>query len=167
MAERAYWNLAQALVADGQHDRASVVLEQAASEGNLDALLYLAQLKFSVERYDEAAALVAEAEARVSDDDEDTHFKLYLAYACGPAGGDFLQRQGNAFRHLEHVARMGDPRAQASVGLHYWQGLNCVEVDLSRAEHWLSLAAQSGEPDIVRSYRKLLRQRKTTTNNAP
>jgi len=166
MGTPAYWNLAQSLAANGDYVRACETLERASDGGKLAPLVYLARLKYMHQRYEEAAMLMAEVERRVEDDDADTHFLLYLAYELG-AGGGYIESKRNAFRHLEHVARSGEPRAQAAVGLHYWQGLNGVQIDLELAEYWLSEAARSGRPDILRSYKRFVRAKTGNTERAP
>jgi len=152
----------------GDNERAAAVLRDAASAGHLEALVRLAMMLWPKEER-RAEALIQEVESRVEEDDSDTHFALYQAYALGLTGEPdreshdgnaldaYLRQKGRAFRHLKVAAELdAHPRLLYSVGLHYWQGLNGVERNDEEAERWLCRASRSGESDIVKSYKKFV-----------
>jgi TPR repeat protein len=165
----AWLTLAYAARDAGDQQRAVGILRDAASDGHLDALVQLAMMIWP-EQESLADQLILDVEAQVTEDDADTHFALHHAYTLGiaavPPGAEpesataaYLRRSARRFHHLKVTAELdAHPRLQYSVGLHYWQGLNGVEKDDVEAERWLSLAAQSGEGDIVKDCRKFLRE---------
>jgi TPR repeat protein len=152
--------LARSLEAAGEVARAYSVLEGAASEGSTEALVSLAQLKWKRAEFHEAAEDMERAEARVEEDDWEAHFAMHLVYAIGIGGDDYVQVKERAFKHLIAAAKAsGQANMAFSVGLHYWHGLNMVEKDAERAEQWLSMAATSGDKQMITQYKRLKRIR--------
>lgn len=156
----AWHYLARSLEAAGEVERAFSVLEEAVAEGSTEALVSLAQLKWKRSRFHEAAMDMERAEAKVQDDDWETHFAMHLAYAIGIGGEDYVEVKKRAFEHLVTAASTsGQANMAFSVGLHYWHGLNMVEKDPEKAEYWLSTAAESGEKDMVKQYKRFKRSK--------
>ena len=156
----AWQHLARSLESAGDIQRATEVLEAAASEGHLEALVRLAMMTWLKEdsRSDE---LIRHVESEVTEEDWETHWSLHQAYTLGiQAGYKYQARDARAFHHLILAAKWsGHPRMKFTVGVTYWHGHNGVEQDFSAAEHWIGEAAESGVPDIVKSYKKLMQRR--------
>ena len=154
----AWHYLARSLEATGDVERAYSILEEAAAVGSAEALVSLAQLKWKRSHFHEAAADMERAEAKVQDDDWEAHFAMHLAYAIGIGGNDYVEVKRRAFEHLVTAASVSGQASMAfSVGLHFWHGLNMVEKDSEQAEHWLRVAAASGDNEMVKQYKRFKR----------
>lgn len=154
----AWHYLARSLEAAGEVERAYSVLEDAAAAGSTEALVSLAQLKWKRAEFHQAVEDMERAEARVTEDDWEAHFAMHVAYAIGIGGEDYAQVKERAFKHLIAAAKAsGQANMAFSVGLHYWHGLNLVEKDAEGAEQWLSMAATSGEKQMITQYKRFKR----------
>jgi TPR repeat protein len=154
----AWHYLARSLEASGDVERAYSVLEEAAAGGSAEALVSLAQLKWKRSHFHEAAVDMERAEANVQDDDWEAHFAMHLAYAIGIGGEDYVEVKKRAFEHLVTAASVSGQASMAfSVGLHFWHGLNMVEKDSEQAEYWLRAAAESGDNEMIKQYKRFKR----------
>ena len=151
-------DLSRAFDDAGDTARAVHVLESAVSEGHMGALVVLARLKWKHGAFNDAVKFMKQAERKVEADDWETHFDMHIAYSIGIGSDDGSATKRLAFQHLLTAAdASGDSRMKLSVGLHYWHGLNEVEPNLDLADRWLSEAAASGIPDIVKDYERFLK----------
>ncbi len=159
MPRYAWKTYAAALEASGDVERAYASLLGAAADGHLGALVYLAQMKWMHDRYEEAQSHLAEAERRVPEEDFDTHFALYQAYELGV--GDFrtLERFRLTREHLVAAATHHDnPEVKVMVAQRYEYGIQETPRDLAEAERWYALSAASGVPAAVDEYMRFKRR---------
>jgi TPR repeat protein len=149
------------LESDGENQKVINLLLEIAERGDVIARVALAEKYWKAQRYVEARQELERAEQLVQSDDDDAHWELYWAYTLGVSGLIGLEKYKKAFDHLCKSAELsGNPWLYMKVGSHYWGGLNGVDVDLDKADQWLSDAASAGFPEAVEKYKKFKKWRK-------
>ena len=145
--------------AGAESAHASRLYELAARDGTIEPLVRWAMSAWR-EREALADATVQLVASRAPHDDCELQFALYQAYELGISTGlDLSGRLAQRFHHMRLAAiACGHPRILWTVACHYWHGLNEVPPDEAEAEHWFALSAQSGDPEILRSYTQFKRR---------
>lgn len=146
---------ALSLDASGDIAAAESLLKAWIEKGNTEALVALANLKWTALAFDEANDLLDAAEQQVSVDDAEAHWALHLAYQLGRGRQSFDERARLAFEHLKIAAMLTKrPDDLLSVAAHYRDGLNTVPRDSREARRWLQLAAATGDSIAVAALRR-------------
>lgn len=158
-AEKDWQAIAETLLKQGKNDDARRLLESVSAHGGAIAHLMLARTLWRMNQYDEAARVLDLCEQEVKEDDAAGHMGLHVAYSIGIGPGDRSERLKRAFVHLKQVAIInGRPEDVIAVAVHYRDGLNEVDRDLSEARRWLVLAADQGNSEAATLLKKLDRR---------
>lgn len=143
------------LESNGEKEKVIDLLRAAAQGGDTLARIVLAEKYWKENRYEEAGREIEIAEKLIQPDDGDAHWELHCAYSLGVSTLTGLERYRKAFLHLCIAAEVsGDPLDYIAVAIHYWRGLNGVDVDLEKAEKLLDEAASSGWPEAIAEYER-------------
>jgi TPR repeat protein len=147
------------LRADGKLEAAVLLLRPHAHAGDISAMVQLALgLRWLDPSSKEVADLLDKAEKNITEYDLRGHLDLHMAYSVGVWPENYEHRAQLAFKHLVKLAELRQaPEDLLSVGLHYRDGLNCVEKNLALALVWLSKADDAGSPVAALALRKLQR----------
>lgn len=136
---------ARQLLREGNRDAAHHNLRDAASKGEIEAMIELSHMALNEGNRDESDKWMDSAEEAIQPNDLEGRISLGGAYSLGLGRGTRDEQQQRALKYLEEVATAGNPVAQESLALHFLHGLNGCTKDERRFEHWIqqAIAAES------------------------